>query len=220
LQSNITVYVVTLRILKTNVMKKFFSSLRDMLIAGLIFLLPLLILFVLLTKVFQFLTGFTTKIASFFGLKSIVGISGGTIVSAISLILFCMLCGYLVRVSSFKNISKWIDKKMMTHIPGYAVYRQMVMAKLEEKDEVLPYKSAAWIDIHDMQQPCFLMETLPDGRCVVFLPAAGNVKEGTVLMVAPAKLQLWSNADLKGFRGAIANLGLGFAKQLTPANVV
>ena len=51
-------------------MKKFFYNLRNTCIAGLIFLLPLLILFVLLSKVFQLLTGISSKIAAHQARKS------------------------------------------------------------------------------------------------------------------------------------------------------
>lgn len=193
-------------------MKKFYRKVRDTFVAGLIFLLPILVLFVLLTKVFQFLTGFTTKIAALFGLKSFIGISGGTIISAISIVILCIICGYLVRVSFFKSVSGWVDKKMATHVPGYSVYRGMALAKLEEKEEALPYESAAWVEIDNMQQPAFLMEKMPDGRLIMFLPAAGNVKEGVVFLLAADKVQLCTNTDMKQFRLAITNLGIGFSK--------
>ncbi len=193
-------------------MKNFYRKVRDTFVAGLIFLLPLLILFVLLTKVFQFLTGFTTKIAALFGLKSFIGISGGTIVSAITITVLCILCGYLVRISFFKSVSGWIDKKMMTHIPGYSVYREMALSRLEEKEEALPYKSAVWLKVDDMQQPAFLMETMPDGRLVVFAPTAGNVKEGGVFVLPEDKVQLCNDVDMKKFGLVINNLGIGLSK--------
>ncbi len=193
-------------------MKKTLQKLRDTFIAGIIFLLPLLLLIVLLTKVFQFLTGFTVKIASWFGLKSFIGISGGTIISALSIIILCIICGYLVRISFFKSISTWIDKKMMKNIPGYSVYREMALSKLEDKEEILPYKSALWINTDNKQQPGFLIETMPDGKLVVFIPTAGNVKQGTVFMMAPTEVQLCANTDMKKFRMAINNIGIGLSE--------
>jgi uncharacterized membrane protein len=193
-------------------MKKTLQKLRDTFIAGIIFLLPLLLLIVLLTKVFQFLTGFTAKIASWFGLKSFIGVSGGTIVSAFSIIILCIICGYMVRISFFKSISTWIDKKMMKNIPGYSVYREMALSKLEDKEEVIPYKSAAWINVGNKQQPGFLMETMPDGKLVIFIPTAGNIKEGAVFTVAPTEVQLCTDTDIKAFRAAINSMGAGLSK--------
>lgn len=193
-------------------MRNVYRKLRDSFVAGLVFLLPLLILFVLLSKVFQFLTGFTNKVAAIFGLKSFIGISGGTIVSTISIIVLCIICGYLVRIAFFKSISSWVDKQMMTHIPGYSVYREMAMSKLEDKEEALPYESAAWLMVDDMQQPAFLMEIMADGRLVIFVPTAGNVKEGNVFVLGAEKVQLCNNVDMKQFRLAIGNLGIGLVK--------
>jgi len=193
-------------------MKKTLKKLRDTFIAGIIFLLPILLLVVLITKVFQFLTGFTGKVAAWFGLKSFIGVSGGTIVSAISLIVLCILCGYLVRISFFKSVSKWIDHKMIANIPGYSVYREMAMSKLEKKEEFLPYKSAAWIHIDHRQQPAFVVEAMPDGNLVVFVPVAGNVKEGALFKLPPDSVELCAGTDIKTFRTIISNQGVGMAK--------
>lgn len=193
-------------------MKKIIENLRDTFIAGLIFLLPLLVLFVLLTKVFQFLTGFTGKIAAWFGLKSFIGISGGTIVGAISVIILCIFCGYLVRIAFFKAASKWLDKKLAASIPGYSVYREMAMSKLDEKEEALPYETAVWVTLDDMQQPGFLIEKMPDGRLVIFIPTAGNPKEGSVFTMAPGKVQQCPDIDMKQLKMAISNIGIGLSK--------
>lgn len=193
-------------------MKKVIATLRDTFIAGIIFLLPLLVLFVLLTKVFQFLTGFTTKIAALFGLTKFAGVSGGTIVSTIGLILVCLLCGYLVKISFFRSVSKWTDKKMMAHIPGYSVYREMALSKLEAREEALPYKSALWLKADNFLQPGFLMEYTDDGRMIVFIPTAGNVKEGSIFSVADTDVILSEKNDMKAFKIAISNLGIGLTE--------
>ena len=193
-------------------MKKLFQNLRDIFIAGLVFLLPLVILVVLLSKVFKFLTGFATKIAALFGLESIAGISGGTIVSAIGIVLICILCGYLVRVAFFRSMRDWLDRKLMAHIPGYAVCREMALTKLEDREEALPYESAVWVNMDNMQQPAFLMEKMPDGKLIVFIPTAGNVKEGTLLKLQSTSVELCPGKDMKAFRMAIENLGIGMSK--------
>ncbi|WP_336515310.1 hypothetical protein [Pollutibacter soli] len=196
-------------------MKKVFVTLRDTFIAGIIFLLPLLVLFVLLTKVFQFLTGFTNKIAGLFGLTKFAGISGGTIVSTIGLIIVCLLCGYLVKISFFRSVSKWVDKKMMTHIPGYSVYREMAMSKLEAREETLPYKTALWLKKDNFLQPGFLMDYTDNGKLIVFIPTAGNVKEGNIFTVDDTDVMLSEESDMKAFKNAISNLGIGLNKTLS-----
>jgi uncharacterized membrane protein len=141
-----------------------------------------------------------------------MGVSGGTIVGGLAIILFCFLCGYLVRLSFFRFMSDWTDRKLRKHVPGYEVYREMAISKLEQKEEALPYESAAWADMFGMLQPCFLMETMPDGKYVVFFPTAGNTKEGIVLVLDKDKVKVCPDVDMRAFRNAISNLGLGFAK--------
>lgn len=193
-------------------MKRAIQNLRDTIIAGIIFLLPLLILFVLATKVFDFFRTFTAKVAALFGLKSIAGISASTIVGTISLILLCLLCGYLVRVTFFQQISQWIDEKLRSLIPGYETYRQMAAAKLVRQEEMLPYKMAAWVKMGDGVQPGFIMDTMPDGKIIIFIPTAGDVNNGTILLVEPSNVEQCPDLDMRKFKIAIANLGLGFSK--------
>lgn len=155
-------------------MKSIFSNLRDTIIAGIIFLLPLLLIMVIISKAFQFLKGVTTKIASTLGLGSIGSISGGSIVGGISILLICLICGYLVRFAFFSRISQWLDRKLMDLIPGYKVYREMALSKLVDDEKPLPYESAAWLVKSDQtKQPVFLMQDLQDGQYVIFAPSAG-----------------------------------------------
>lgn len=192
-------------------MIKLFQNLRDTIIAGVIFLLPLLIIFVLVIKVFQFFRKFTTKAAAFFGLDSIAGISSSTIVGTISLLVVCLICGYLVRISFFRYISEWLDEKLTKLIPGYAVYHEMAKSKLVEKEEMLPYEMAVWVKRGEVTQPGFLMDTMPDGRLVIFLPMAGNVSSGNIELLHENSIERCPNTDMKKFKMAITNLGLGFS---------
>jgi uncharacterized membrane protein len=193
-------------------MKKFVDSIRDTFIAGLIFLLPLLILCALLSKVFMFFKGFTTKLAGLFGMKSILGVSASTIMGVIALILLCVFCGYLMRIAFFKHFSQWTDNKLRKFIPGYEVYHQMALSKLERKEEMLPYEACAWVKNEDGLQPAFIMETLHDNRLVVFLPSAGNVKEGEIRVMESSNVERRDDYDMRAFKMSITNLGLGFAK--------
>lgn len=192
-------------------MRKLSSGLRDTFIAGLIFLLPILIFFVLISKVFMLLKAITTKLASLFGLKSVIGIPAPTIIGIIVLILICLICGYLMRVAFFKHISTWIDNKLRDLVPGYELYHRMALSKLEKQEELIHAESPAWVKNEDGLQPAFIMETLPDSRIVVFLPTAGKVREGNILIVDSQKVEPCNDYDIRAFRLAIMNHGIGFS---------
>lgn len=192
-------------------MTKLYEKIRDTFIAGLIFLLPLLVLVVLISKVFQFLAGFTNKIAALFGLDSFGGLSGGTIVSALGIIMVCVLCGYLVRVSFFKRMSSWVDRKMASNIPGYTTYKELAMSKLEPAKQTLNYQSAVWIEINQKQQPGFLLERFADGRMLIFVPQAGNVVQGELYRVRDEQVEICIDTDMQVFLKSIEEKGAGLS---------
>jgi hypothetical protein len=194
-------------------MKKIAANLRDTIIAGILFLLPLLLVMVMASKAFQFLNSLNSRIAAVFGLKSIGGIPGTTIIGSISILMICLACGYLVRITFFQNIRNWIDLKLMDLIPGYQVYREMALNKLVDEEKPLPYQSAAWLVRADhTEQPVFLMETTAQGEMVIFAPAAGSVQTGTILKVPASMVRVERNIDMKTFKLLFSNLGMGISK--------
>jgi hypothetical protein len=60
-----------------------------------------------------------------------------------------------------------------------------------------------------MSQPGFLIESLNDGSKLIFFPAAGNVKEGTVYSVPSEKVRPVAGADINAVQSAIGKLGVG-----------
>jgi hypothetical protein len=192
-------------------LKRTYETLRDLFIAGLVFILPLVVLIILIAKVFQFLTGFTSKIAGMVGLESVAGISGHTIVGAISIIILCILCGYMVRVSFFKRMRDWLDDKLQSNIPGYATYREMAMEKLDPKEKPLPYESAVWIEVDRMQQPGFLVERFSDGQLLIFVPRAGKIDEGTIYRLREDRVEFCRDIDMRALLNAIEQKGAGIS---------
>ena len=196
-------------------MKDWMNKLRDVFIAGLIFLLPLLTIFALLAKVNQFVQGFFKKIAGLFGLKSIAGISAATWVGFLSFLVICLLLGWLVKHSFIGGFRNWLDSKLVKYIPGYAMYREMALSKLIKQEELLPYDKGAWYIEGGMQRPCFIIEEFDKDKMVIFLPMAGNTKSGYNALVAKSSLQDLPVDELKKFKLAVDNIGIGlnqFAK--------
>jgi uncharacterized membrane protein len=130
----------------------------------------------------------------------------------IGIIILCLACGYLMRISFFKRIRNWMDQRLTMYIPGYKSYRDTAITQLEGKEEALPYKNAALATVNGMQQPCFVMETLSDGRYVVFFPVAGNVTQGIVSLLVAENVQVLQRVDMRSYSEAINKLGLGIGK--------
>lgn len=191
--------------------KSAYEKIRDLCVAGLMFLLPLVVLIILLKKVYEFLSHFTGKFATMIGLDRFLGLVGIRVVSVTSIILFCILCGYLVRVSFFRSMRDWLDAKLAANIPGYSTYREMALSQIDSDEKQLPYESAVWVQVGQAAQPGFITERCPDGRLLIFVPRAGNVAQGDLFRVREDQVEHCREASMKAFLKAIANQGRGLS---------
>src|SRR5262249_53160690 len=112
-------------------MKKYVRSLRDIVIAGFMFLVPVYVLF---TKAWTSLSTIGTKLAAVFGLKSIFGVGGSTILSSLVLIAIWLVCGLLVRISFVGSLNKAVESRLAKYVPGYATYRAMIEERVHRKE--------------------------------------------------------------------------------------
>ena len=68
-------------------MKKFLLNVRNLLFAGLLFLLPVYVVLILAARAWTPLASVGTKIAALFGMNSVLGVAGSTVVAAVLLLL-------------------------------------------------------------------------------------------------------------------------------------
>jgi len=195
-------------------MKKFISHLKDNFIKGLIFLLPIIVVLVLVAKVISGMKGFSTKIAALFGMKTILGVSGTTIISTISIIAICVLAGYFVRLRFMENFRNWLDKKLGDLLPGYETYREMALQKINREEEKLPYTKTVLVKEANYQLPGFIMDKFRDGRLTIFVPLAGNAKEGQIRIVDASEVTILENAEVKKVHNSFQKLGEGMGMAL------
>jgi hypothetical protein len=87
-------------------MKTFFGHLRDIAISGFFALLPLYVLFIVIAKAWKSLSSVGAGIAGMFGLKSILGVGGSTVLSGLLVITLWIVIGLLVRFSFMAALSR------------------------------------------------------------------------------------------------------------------
>ena len=90
-------------------MKAFLAKLRNAATAGFFVLLPVYVLFIILTKAWSSLSSLGGSIAGMFGMKSILGVGGNTVFSGLLLITIWIACGLLVRVSFVAGFSNRVE---------------------------------------------------------------------------------------------------------------
>jgi hypothetical protein len=115
-------------------MKTFLANLRNVAISGFFFLLPIIVMFIIITKAWSALTSIGTRIAGIFGVSSILGFKGGHIFTGLLMLAICIVCGLLVHISFVAGFHKTVEGWMSKHIPGYDAYRVMAEEKAPKQD--------------------------------------------------------------------------------------
>ncbi|MCU0380014.1 MAG: hypothetical protein MUE58_02385 [Chitinophagaceae bacterium] len=177
-------------------MKSFFEGIRNTILSGIIFLLPVFAVIYILQKVWKGLTGFGAQLAGFLGIKSVAGLGAASLMTSIILLLLFYGCGLLVRFAMIGSIRNWIERNMLQYIPGYLKYK----VKMEEK--LLPPEDArqsVLVHLHDAWKPGLLIST-DNGQATVFLPGTPDTDNGEVWVVEEKNLRLlqMSAKELKG----------------------
>jgi len=189
-------------------MKNFLARLREVALAGFLFLMPVYVIFIIVTKAWTSLSLLGTRIAAMFGLKSILGVGGSTVASALLMIVIWIACGLLVRFSFVAAFNRRVEQWMLKHIPGYASYKAMVDEKLQNEVKMLPYTSAL-IKQQDYWRPGYVIEQDSVGNCVVFLPDTPDTNRGQVLLVKQDQLRMVPSLSANQLDGSLKKMGKG-----------
>jgi uncharacterized membrane protein len=163
------------------------AFLRATLIGGILFLLPIAVLAIVIGKAQELASYIVAPLASRIAMKSMAGISTGTILAIGLIVFFCLLVGLFARTRLAPKIVEWLESGFLYNLPGYDFFKgiseslmgygtgydyPVVLARLEE----------AW-------QIGFLMERLGSGHYAVFVPGAPNVWSGSVYLMTEERFQ-------------------------------
>ena len=187
---------------------KFLAKFRDITISGILALLPLYVFLVVINKAWKSLSSIGTGIAQLVGMKSILGVGGATVFSALLIIAIWLVTGLLVRYSFLRTISKAAEKQLSKYIPDYDSYKAKAEEKLQNKVKVLPYTSAL-VRWEDYWQPGYIVEQDEGGNCVVFLPEIPETNKGHVLLVRQDQVRIVASMTANQLDASLKKIGKG-----------
>jgi uncharacterized membrane protein len=191
-------------------MKSTYKYLRNHIVTGFIFLMPVLISIVVVGKFWTKLLLAGNKVSKFLKVDTLLGASGDAIIALILFFFLCILAGFLVKLSIFKRMSDWLDNKLASFIPGYTDVRKQTETKIGKGPEEQVFETCL-VQTQEHWKPAYLIDTAENGDAVVFIPAAPTFNTGQVVM-APANSYKKLKIDSKALNACLKKLGKG----LTP----
>jgi uncharacterized membrane protein len=190
-------------------MSNFRQLIRTTLIGGFLFLIPLVLVVVVLGKAFEIMKVVATPLSKLVPVESVAGFAKVEVLTALVLILSCLLVGMLARSPWGQKVNAKLDEMLLHIVPGYAWVKGMTGGiRDEDAEEVL---KPVLVQFDDQSQLAFEVDRASDGLVAVFLPGSPDPRSGTVSFVAANRIQP-VDAGFNAVVKICKNLGRGSAQ--------
>lgn len=187
---------------------------RRALIGGLLIMLPLAIISFFFRWVYQTLSGaispFTQVFVNSFGFPQFVA----DMLVLLLLVLICFAIGTMAGTRLGSWSWRWLDGRVMAHVPGYRTVREITSQLLGENHDS-PFKKGevarVWLygrDL-DVSVTALLTSRHPDGRLTVFVPTGPNPTSGFIYHVDPALVELRPDIGVDQLMKSVLSCGAG-----------
>ena len=194
-----------------------YRFLRSTVIGGLVFLVPLAVLGAIVVWAVEAALKVITPVFEWLPDRSVGGVSLTVLSAVLGLVVGCFLAGLFAETAIFRRLGERAERLALL-VPGYALMKNVgadmvgIQGKHAAKSALVRFESS-W-------QLGFLMETLPDGRHVVFVPGVPRALVGTLHVLAADRVQLLS-MSVSAALDVLSRLGVGlqetWLKEPTPA---
>ncbi|UZD23414.1 DUF502 domain-containing protein [Algoriphagus halophytocola] len=174
---------------------------------GIFFLFPIVLILIFFEKIIHVLKPLASKISEALGLENSF-FDAPYLIAIIIILLFCFLAGTVAKLGAGKWMVSWIEDHLLTLFPGYQLMKNTLQANAGlESDKDFP---VVLVPI-DGWMIAFLVDTLPNGDLVVFVPSAPNTWEGNVNIFHKEHVKP-SNLTQKDATLIMRRLGVGAAE--------
>jgi len=179
---------------------------RDTLIGGILFLIPLVFVVVVFGKAFQIMKVVATPLGKLISIESFAGFAVVEILTVFIMVLSCFLAGILSRSPWGQKLHEKIDVILLQMIPGYAWVKGMTGdIHDEDAEEVL---KPVLVRFDDQFQLALEVDRATDGLVAVYLPGSPDPRSGAVSYVTADRIQP-VDAGFKSVVKICKNLGRG-----------
>lgn len=184
------------------------------LIGGVVFLLPMVVVLIVVGQGLALTRQVAQPLISRLPYSTVGGVALVTVAAVALLVVMCYGAGLLARAAAGRELSDRFEARLQTIYPRYAVVKAMSQGLHGALGQRV--LQPVLVNFDDHQLVAFDIERLHDGRAVVFLPGAPDVWSGSVVLVAPERIEPL-DVDSVALTRSLQRLGQGTAAVLDPA---
>lgn len=195
-------------------MRGVYRFFKSTMIGGLVVLLPIVVIVAIVGWAVDLVVKLVEPLFARLPDKSVGGVSLVLVIAVVAVILCCFLAGIVAETALVRGLGHRAERLALL-VPGYALMRRVGadFIGIEGKRPVrtvLARFEASW-------QIGFLMDTLPDGRHVVFVPGVPKALVGTLHILAADRVQILA-ISVSAALDALGRLGVGLGDDWAKAS--
>jgi uncharacterized membrane protein len=154
--------------------------LKTTLIGGLLFLVPLVVVVVVVTKAYGFMLVVAEPIANIIPIDYVGGVALANFLALVVVVLLCFMAGLLAKTPAAKAFADKTESTIMQRIPGYTFFKGFTSALNPEATEDL---KPVLVELNQFCRLGLEVERIGNEQVAVYFPGSPNAWSGIVLIV-------------------------------------
>lgn len=180
---------------------------RSLIAGGILFLIPFVLLYIVLTKALSIARSILDPLQKYFPIDSLAGLDEPYILSALFLVFICTLVGTIAKTTLAKKTSLRIEETFLNKLPGYFFLKQIV-EEIALGSSTQSYPSVM-VRFDDNIQLGFLIESNSElGYSTIFIPGSPNPTSGSAIVVESSRVSVLDTKTTKTMQ-SLNRLGAG-----------
>jgi uncharacterized membrane protein len=162
-------------------MKNTIDFIKSMVIGGIVFIIPLIILIIIIEKTFSLSKIIVTPIVKFLAAKEIMGFAADIVLAVGIILFFLFIVGIISRTSAAKNTMSRLEDKLLSRLPMYPQIKQASgsILKLEGNNSL----KTVLVEAEGGKRLAFMVNKLDNNQSIIFLPDAPNPWSGSIVFI-------------------------------------
>ncbi|MBW2171536.1 MAG: DUF502 domain-containing protein [Deltaproteobacteria bacterium] len=170
-------------------------------------LLPLLLLYLILSEALGLVVALATPIADLFPKGTFDKIEHPVLMGLALIVAASFLIGLAMRSSAGVRLGNWIEKNTVSRIPAYGFVKSLTKG-LVGAEEAAAFKAAVLASQDGAREIVYVIEDHGDGEMTVLVPWAPASFAGSIKIVARDRIEIL-DSNLGDVSRAIGHLGVG-----------
>jgi uncharacterized membrane protein len=194
-------------------MKGILEFLKTTALGGFLVLLPLLLLFLIISEALDLVVALATPIAALFPEGALDLTKFPVPVAVVLLVGMSFVIGLLMRSKSGREFCQWIERTTLHRMPAYSVFKSLTQG-FAKSGAGASFRPAVFKTESGDEKLAFLVEEHDNNKVTVLVPWAPATFTGSVLFTDRDRVTLL-DTDLGEFTKVIGHWGVGAGDLIT-----